>query len=366
MELKSKIGPITAVVITGVTVLWMVSGGNGITVAQADTPETQSTETDINAIASETKTIKKVQAKTLMASNIAANLNLSGTTHASDTLKLLSGIAGKVSNIYFDKGDFVEKGSVILKIDTRSLQSDIVQAKTLLDQKSLELTGAKQLVSQKLTSAVALASAKTEVAQAKANLKRLQIELENASLIAPFSGILNTLDVTETQLLQAGASVGELVAIDPLIISTNVPQKEASKISLGVNATISINGEQIAGNINYINSVADTGTRSINVEVEVPNANNRIPAGITTEVMLSLSEQMAHGFSPALLTLDDNGHTAIKTLDIDNKVTLSPVTIIKSTRENVWVTGLPKNINIITVGQGFTEVGDIVDATFVN
>ncbi len=366
MGLKSKIGPITAVVITSATVLWMVSGGKGITVAQADTPESKSSETDVNAIASETKSIKKVQAKTLVASSIAANLSLSGTTHASDTLMLLSGNSGKISKIHFEKGDFVEKGRVILDIDTRALQSDINQAKTFLAQKTLELKGAKRLVSQKLTSAVALAAAKTDVAQAEANLKRLQIQLENSSLIAPFSGILNTLDVSETQLLQTGAPVGELVAVDPLIISTNVPQKEAGKINLDVTAEIAINEEIITGKINYINSVADAGTRSINVEIEVPNSNNKIAAGLTTEVMLSLPEQMAHGFSPALLTLDDNGHTAVKTIDIENKVVISPVTIIKSTRENVWVTGLPKNINIITVGQGFTEAGDIVEATFVN
>ncbi|WP_191603382.1 efflux RND transporter periplasmic adaptor subunit [Marinomonas algicola] len=366
MGLKSKIGPITAVVITGAAVFWMVSGGKGITVAQATTPETNSSETEVNAIASETPVNKRVQAKTLIAKSISASLSLSGTTHSSDSLNLLSGNSGRISNIYFEKGDFVEKGSVILKTDTRSLLSDIEQAQALLDQKKLEYDGVQKLIKQKLSSAVSLASAKTDVAQAKASLKRLQIDLENSSLIAPFSGVLNSLNVTETQLLQSGAMVGELVAVDPLVISTNIPQKEASKIHLGAEAEIMINGQMVTGNINYINSVADAGTRSINVEIEIPNPENQIPAGITTEVNLSLPEQMAHGFSPALLTLDADGHTAVKILDIDNKVIIAPVTIVKSTREQVWVTGLAKNINIITVGQGFTEAGDIVEATFAN
>ncbi|MCZ2720369.1 efflux RND transporter periplasmic adaptor subunit [Marinomonas sp. 15G1-11] len=366
MELKSKIGPITAIVITGSIVFWMVSGGNGITVANAGTPETNSTEKEVSTLASESKLIKKVQAKTIIAKSIATTLSLSGTTHVSDSLTLLSGNAGRIDKIFFEKGDFVTKGSVILQTDTRSLQSDIEQAKALLAQKTLELEGTQRLIKQKLTSAVALASIKTEVAQARATLKRLQIDLENASLIAPFSGILNTLVVTETQLLQAGALVGELVAVDPLVISTNIPQKEAHKITLGGSANIIINGDAVTGSINYINSVADSGTRSINVEIEIPNENNELPAGITTEVNLSLPETMAHGFSPALLTLDENGHTAIKILDIDNRVVVTPVTIIKSTREKVWVTGLSKNINIITVGQGFTEAGDTVEATFTN
>jgi len=75
---------------------------------------------------------------------------------------------------------------------------------------------------------------------------------------------------------------------------------------------------------------------------------------------------MAHAFSAALLTLDDNGHTAVKTLNIDNEVVVSPVEILKSDRDQVWVSGLPQNINLITVGQGFTKAGDIVDAYYKN
>ncbi len=53
-----------------------------------------------------------------------------------------------------------------------------------------------------------------------------------------------------------------------------------------------------------------------------------------------------------------------KVLDVDNIVTLMPVEIVKSERDKVWVTGLPDNVNIITVGQGFVAPGDKVNAHY--
>ena len=367
MGLKSKVGPVTAILVTGAAVLWMVAGGNGITLAADASAKSETTESQVAQLSSETKALKRVQAKTLTANTIATSLTLTGTTQASDSLALLSGYAGKIDKIHFNKGDVVTKGSVILTSDTRALRAEINQAQALLKQKELELDGASRLVKQKLASAVSLAAAKTEVAQAEATLKTLQVNLENAKLIAPFTGILNELNVTETQFISAGFPVGQLIALNPLIVNVNIPQKQIEQVKLGTLATIMLNsGLEVTGPVSFVDAVANSGTRSIKVEVQINNSENLIPAGITTKVVLSLPDQSAHGFSPALLTLDKNGHTAVKTLDIDSMVTLSPVTIIKSDRDQIWVNGLPKNVNLITVGQGFTEVGDKVEVHFVN
>ena len=64
----------------------------------------------------------------------------------------------------------------------------------------------------------------------------------------------------------------------------------------------------------------------------------------------------------SVLTLDDNGVLGIRTVEDGNKVAFHAVTIIKDTRDGVWVVGLPFKINVITVGQEFVQPGQIVDA----
>ncbi|TBR42161.1 efflux RND transporter periplasmic adaptor subunit [Marinomonas agarivorans] len=365
MDLKSKVGPITAVVILAGTVFWMM-GVDEITQTQHSEPGS-----DVSALApkvSTEKVIKKqVQAQSVSQSTMSNFLSLSGTTQPSKELTLTSGLAGKVKKIHTQKGQFIKQGLPILNIDTRTLEARIAQEKALVKQRQMQLDGAIKLQQQNYSSAVNQASAEADLAAAKASLKASQVDLENAKLVAPFSGVLNTLDVEEGQLIPQNQVVGEFVSINPLSIEVNIPQKQLPLVKEGLPAHIELStGESADGKIKYISSVADSGTRSILVEIEVPNENNRIPAGITAHVTLALPDRKAHSFSAALLTLDDDGRTAVKTLNLNNEVVISPVEVLKSERGQVWVDGLPPNVNLITVGQGFTKEGDVVEAFYQN
>lgn len=367
MDLKSKVGPITAVIILAGTVVWMM-GVDGITQTQHSEPSASNTTPALSPKVSTEQVIKKqVQAQSISQSIMSNSLSLSGTTQPSKELTLTSGLAGKIQKIHKSKGQFVRKGAAILSVDTRTLEAQIAQQEALVKQRKMQLDGAIKLQQQNYSSAVTQASAEADLAAAKASLKALQVDLENAKLIAPFSGILNTLDVEEGQLIPQNQVIGEFVSINPLSIEVNIPQKQLPLIKEELAAQIELStGETSAGIIKYISSIADSGTRSIQVEIEVANEDSRIPAGITAHVTLTLPERKAHSFSAALLTLDDDGKTAVKILNLNNEVVVAPVEVLKSERDKVWVDGLPPNINLITVGQGFTKAGDVVEAFYQN
>lgn len=365
MDLKSKAGPITAAVILTGTVFWML-GVDEIT-------QTQHIEPDNGAVTlapkvSTEKVVKKqVQARTLTQSTMSDSLSLSGATQPSKSLILTAGIAGKVDRIHIKKGDFIKVGSPILTIDTRTLEAQIAQEKALVKQRKMQLDGAIKLQQENYSSAVSQATAEANLAAAEANLKALEVSLENAKLVAPFSGVLNSLDVEEGQLLPQGEAIGQFVSINPLSIEINVPQKQLDRIKTGLSADVTLStGKVVPGTIKFISSVADENTRSILVEVDVVNQKLDIPAGITAHVSLSLPNRKAHAFSSALLTLDDDGNTAVKLLNLDNEVVVAPVEVLKSERDQVWVSGLPSSVNLITVGQGFTKAGDVVEAFYQN
>ncbi|NVK73678.1 MAG: efflux RND transporter periplasmic adaptor subunit [Oceanospirillaceae bacterium] len=362
MEFKSKVGPITAVALAAVTVTWMLIGGNGVTVSPQTTTPKENTVSSQNA---ENKLAYSVQAETLTAKTISIHLPLSGKTLANESLQLISSVKGRITKLPVDKGRFVEKGTSLLQIDTRALKAQIEQASLLVKQKRLELEGIKKLSAGNFSSKMRLAQAETELASAKATEQALIVDLEDANLTAPFSGVLNTLDVQEGQILSAGASIGTLVSLNPIKVSVNIPQNKIQLVKLGTLGDIRFeSGYEAQGVVSYISSTAIESSRTIRVEIEVDNPNNSIPAGLTAAVDFIVDEQKAHAFSPALLTLDDSGATAIKTIDINNRVVVTPVEIVKSERDQVWAIGLPDNVNIITVGQGFVSAGDKVDAHY--
>ncbi|BFM48380.1 efflux RND transporter periplasmic adaptor subunit [Marinomonas sp. THO17] len=367
MELKSKAGMITALCIAGGLVAWMTLGGNGIISSPHQTQIPQETMVTSTDKAQENKLAYSVQAKTLSAQIIEIHLPLSGQTMANDTLVLSNHYQGKITRLNVEKGDFVTQDQSLLEIDSRTLKSQIEQAKLLIQQRELELDGMKKLNEGNLSSKVNLAQAQTDLASAKANLQSLLVDLEDANLKAPFAGIINTLDVKQGQVLSVGSQVATLVSLNPIKISVNIPQNKIQQIQLGTIGKVQLeSGYQAEGTVSFINAMANESSRTVQVEIEVPNPDNKIAAGLTASVDFVLEKQKAHAFSPALLTLDDSGHTAVKIIDIDNKVKIVPVVIVKSERDQVWVKGLPNNVNIITVGQGFVAAGDSVDAHYQN
>ena len=70
---------------------------------------------------------------------------------------------------------------------------------------------------------------------------------------------------------------------------------------------------------------------------------------------------MAHRVSPAVLALDDNGNLGVKALGADNTVIFHEVEIVKTESNGAWVTGLPNDITLITLGQGFVNPGEEVE-----
>jgi multidrug efflux system membrane fusion protein len=225
----------------------------------------------------------------------------------------------------------------------------------------------KKLKAGNYASKVNLAQAETDLASAQAAEQALRVDLENATVVAPFSGILNTLDVQRGQIIGDKTAIGNLISLNPIRITVNIPQNKVHQIKLRTTGEITLESGQTAeGIVSYISATANEASRSISVELLVDNPDNTIQAGLTAKVDFILEEQKAQAFSPALLTLDNDGKTAVKTIDINNKVALTAVDIIKSGRDNIWVSGLPDRVNIITVGQGFVKVGDKVDAHYQN
>jgi len=108
--------------------------------------------------------------------------------------------------------------------------------------------------------------------------------------------------------------------------------------------------------------VADEGTRTFGVELEVDNADGALRAGGTAELRVPAESVLAHRVSPSLLTLDDAGNVGVKIINDRGEVEFIVADIALSSNDGVWLAGLPATATIITVGQGYVESGAVVNA----
>jgi len=155
--------------------------------------------------------------------------------------------------------------------------------------------------------------------------------------------------------------VATIVDNDPLVVSVRITQQDVSALKLGQSASVTFaTGQQRDGNIRYIAARADEDTRTFRVEVELPNPNGEIPSGISAEARVPTGTLLAHYVSPAALSLNDEGKLGIKTVDEHNKVTFHTASIVLSDVDGAWITGLPPQARIITLGHGFVQIGEEV------
>ena len=135
-------------------------------------------------------------------------------------------------------------------------------------------------------------------------------------------------------------------------------ETEVGKLEVGMPGRARLaNGEAMEGKLRYIASEADEQTRTFEIELEVPNPSGRLAAGASAEIRLSLESIPAHRVSPSVLALADDGTLGVKTVDDQDTVVFVPVDIAKAGEDDVWLTGLPDEVRLITVGQGFVSDG---------
>ena len=152
--------------------------------------------------------------------------------------------------------------------------------------------------------------------------------------------------------------------LDPLIVRAHVTEQQISQLSVGQIAQVSLlNGQQAQGTLRYIASVGDDATNTFKIEVAIDNKNSRMLAGLSSELSIDLALMSAIKISPALLALDEQGNIGVKSVK-DTIVQFTPIEIIKSDSDGIWLTGLGEQADIIVLGQGFVRAGDKVEAIF--
>ena len=82
----------------------------------------------------------------------------------------------------------------------------------------------------------------------------------------------------------------------------------------------------------------------------------------STKIIIKGSELKAHKIPPSILTLQDDGSVGVKAIDKKNTVVFYPIKKEIDTIDGMWVSGIPNETKIITTGQEYVTVGQIIQS----
>ena len=305
----------------------------------------------------------KVRVRHSTASPVITELVLTGRTEPSRKATLSAETKGRVIAVEATKGAHVKAGDVIIRIDPGDRKARLSEARALISQRQLEYDAGKKLSLKGYQSQTKLAEAKANLRTALAQLKQIQLDIERTTIHAPFDSILQERAVEVGDYLGVGDPVAVLVDLDPVLVVAQVAEREIGGIRLDQPGTARlVTGAVMIGRVRYVSAVGETGTRTFRIELEIPNEDDNVAAGLTAELRLQLNEVPAHLVSSAVLTLTDVGAIGVKSVDEGGVVRFHAVGIEADTPEGIWITGLPEELDIITVGQEFVLDGQKVEA----
>lgn len=288
-------------------------------------------------------------------------LSAQGRTAADRRIVVRAEANGRLIALPVEKGERVAEGDRIARIDPQDTQARLKEAKARLAQRRTELDGARKLAEKGFRGEQELARARALFEQAQAQVRRAEVALQQTYVTAAFDGIVGERPVDVGDYVAPGDEIAELIDLDPLLIVTDISERNVDRIELGQPLTArTVGGRKLKGTVTYIASEADDQTRTFTVEAAVPNPEGRLRAGTTVDVTIPVQAEQAHFIAPSILTLADDGTVGVKIVDETDTVRFKPVTIQADTPEGVWVTGLPETVTLVTVGQNFVDTGQRV------
>ncbi len=352
---------LTALIIAAGIIGWIATGLLGED--SAPLPQTISAKNAQQRAQAEDRPLTTVRITTSYALEQDRLTSVRGRTTNERSVVVQSQVSGLVQKRWVERGSVVGEGDVLCEISLEDRDANLKEAMAGLAQAKLDLDGAKQLAAKGLQSEAVIAGAKARMAAAEAVVQRRKLEKARLKITAPFAGVIEDTHMEVGQFVTPGASCVTLVDLDPMLLVGEVSEQHLSglKPGLPVTATLS-NGDVVTGVLRFVAHVAAAGTRTYAIEALVDNPDFSIVSGMTAALSIAVEQVKVHQITPALLVLDDEGRSGVRTVSADQRVKFYPVELIAEGDEGVWVSGLPEVVDLIVVGQQTVVSGEQVDA----
>lgn len=299
-------------------------------------------------------------------------VRISGTLNAVNQTVVKAEVAAPINEVLVQRGQPVDKGQVLARLDTEVLKARLAEKQSNLDaarsQRALaERTNSNsQTLRQKgIVSEIASEQSQSNLTVAAANVQALTAQVDQAKrqlndavIRSPMTGVIGERWVNGGENAVVDAKLFTIVDLNTLEAEALVPAREVPKLNIGQEVRLKVEGfgtEVFLGRIDRINPSVAAGTRAIPVFVRLSNQDNKLKVGMfaTGKVIVGLVRDVVA--IPEAAIRRDNQQTFVFLLN-DGRLVRRPVT--------VGLTGSEDDQAEITTGMA---PGDItIVAPFIN
>lgn len=215
--------------------------------------------------------------------SIADTIQLPGRIEADWRSRLAVDKGGRIVDILADKGDRVEKGQVLLRIDDRVWRAILEQAEIEAREAEKEFKRWTELSRTGAISTSEFDAVRTRHDRARVQLEEARVHVSQCEVRSPVDGVLNDRYVEVGEFAAEGAAVLELLVDDPVKLVVDVPERDIGAIRQGQTIPFTIrilDNRAFEGTVSFVAQAASPANNSYRVEALTPNPDGTLRAGM--------------------------------------------------------------------------------------
>lgn len=246
----------------------------------------------------------------------------SGTLRHEREASVRAQMAGSVLQTYVDQGQSVATGTVLARIEAGGNDDSYLSARSAVTaaQSSLAIANRELERARRLHEAGAIAERELEMARASVTNSRAMLadararlasagkQLGNATVRAPFAGVIGQKSVSAGDVVQPGTLLYTVVDPGSMRLEAAIPVEQVSDVRVGLPVKFTVSGyggREFLGRVTRVSPVVDPVTRQVRIVASIPNAGRALVGGLQATGRLSTSTR--NGLVAPDAAIDERG-----------------------------------------------------------
>ncbi len=292
---------------------------------------------------------------------VAEVLKYTGDILPISQANIYSKVSGNLEKLYVDIGMHVYNNQLLALIDTTELYQQYQQAAATYENTRLLYERNKELFGQNLIARQDLDNAEAAMKVSKGAYDNSRTKLDYARITAPFAGTVTK------RFLDQGANVTAnntslfiVMDMEAMKVTIDVPEKNIPLVTTGKKAVISVDaypGRVFEGTVSRLSQAVDLSTRTMEVQIDIPNRDHLLKPGMFANVSLIVREQPNSLTvpTPALGSDDKGAYLFVVDGTIAHRRGVSAG--LETDGRTQILSGITQTDRVVTVGMQFVKDG---------
>lgn len=235
-----------------------------------------------------------VEVATAQRRAMADDVTAVGSLVSNESVVLRPEIAGRILRISFRDGEAVQRGAVLVELDSAVQRAELQQARAKLTLAQANSRRTEDLFERKFVSQSSRDNARAELDLARAGVNLAQARLDRTLIRAPFAGVVGIRSVSPGDFVQDGDALINLEDIATLKLDFRLPELYLDRVQLGqVLEMVSdvLPGETFTARVEAIDPLVDAQGRAVRLRASLANPGGRLRPGVFVRVRVVLAER---------------------------------------------------------------------------